>query len=265
MAINYGDAWGRYTEAELQRYAAEAQELRRAIHAMTTLLQGGEWAEHVSHDDGVTALECEITKLIDKANAAGAGVHQSPAPRSVSGAVPSDEKNPVPASPVQPQPVAHLPRELMEACEAQAEDATMESFAQTAYADRIDRFTRTVYRMGFESGWRVRQEHPAAPPSLLVAQPVQAQEDAARLISEEEYELLRRIQLYARQCPPAGTAGQTLFALLARLNEIDRATMAALRDGTSQHSQEDGSKPAAGVTVGRDQTFPPKVPDGSNP
>jgi hypothetical protein len=70
--MNYRDAWGRYTEAELQYRAAQAQELQRAIRAMTASLSGGEWAEHVSTDHDIQALECEITKLVGRANI-GAG------------------------------------------------------------------------------------------------------------------------------------------------------------------------------------------------
>lgn len=63
--MNYRDAWGKYTMAELQYFAAQAKELQRAIRDMTAMLQGREWAEHVSSDPDIQALECEITKLVE--------------------------------------------------------------------------------------------------------------------------------------------------------------------------------------------------------
>jgi hypothetical protein len=44
--------------------------LRPAIRQMAEALAAGEWAEHVSPlDPDVTALECEITKLVGRVNA----------------------------------------------------------------------------------------------------------------------------------------------------------------------------------------------------
>lgn len=39
-------------------------ELRRAVKAMTALLAGREWAEHVSADPDAKALEQQITALV---------------------------------------------------------------------------------------------------------------------------------------------------------------------------------------------------------
>lgn len=71
MAIDYRDAWQRLTTAEFQYRAAQAQELERAIKVMTNALRNGEWAEHVSQDSDIAALEAEITKLVGRANASG--------------------------------------------------------------------------------------------------------------------------------------------------------------------------------------------------
>lgn len=64
--------WGEnyYTWGEVEAHVGfRTAELRRAIQTMTALLQEYEWAEHVSSDPDITALECEITQLVGRANA----------------------------------------------------------------------------------------------------------------------------------------------------------------------------------------------------
>ena len=55
-----------------------------------------------------------------------------------------------------------LPRELMESCLAAAQDATFEGFDDSVLKDVFSgphrRLLETVYRMGFESGWRIREK-----------------------------------------------------------------------------------------------------------
>lgn len=46
------------------RAAGQESELRRAVKAMSALLAGNEWAEHVSADEDAKALEQQITRLI---------------------------------------------------------------------------------------------------------------------------------------------------------------------------------------------------------
>lgn len=59
-----------------------------------------------------------------------------------------------------------LPRELMESHLANAQEATMQGFSDSVLASAITPFVQrmmdTCYRMGFESGWRIREEEIAA-------------------------------------------------------------------------------------------------------
>lgn len=55
-----------------------------------------------------------------------------------------------------------LPRELMESCLAAASEATFEGFANSVVADKINRLSTVIYRMGFESGWRIREKQVGA-------------------------------------------------------------------------------------------------------
>jgi C4-dicarboxylate-specific signal transduction histidine kinase len=64
----WGEHW--YSWGEVEAHAAQrTAELRRALRDMTALLKAREWAEHVSGDADVTALEVEITTLVGRANA----------------------------------------------------------------------------------------------------------------------------------------------------------------------------------------------------
>jgi hypothetical protein len=73
-----GNPWGKtdhqMEQAVQQGWAAHAEvaQLRKSIRDMTSLLQGKEWAEHLSADPDISALESEITKLIG----AAAPVHE---------------------------------------------------------------------------------------------------------------------------------------------------------------------------------------------
>lgn len=56
-----------------------------------------------------------------------------------------------------------LPRELMESCCAAAQEATMQGFDDSVLSHvfgdpKHRRLLETVYRMGFESGWRIREQ-----------------------------------------------------------------------------------------------------------
>lgn len=60
-------------------------------------------------------------------------------------------------------PKVDLPRELMESCLAAAQEATFEGFDDSVlkaeFADpKRRRLMETLYRMGFESGWRIREQ-----------------------------------------------------------------------------------------------------------
>jgi hypothetical protein len=59
-----------------------------------------------------------------------------------------------------------LPRELMESYLAQAHEATFDGFDKSVQREIFNgphrRLFETVYRMGFECGWRIREEAPAA-------------------------------------------------------------------------------------------------------
>jgi len=68
-APDYRDAWGGGSLAELQAWRARGAELEHAVTAMATVLNNKEWAEHVSGDPAIVALETEITKLVDWINA----------------------------------------------------------------------------------------------------------------------------------------------------------------------------------------------------
>lgn len=64
----WGEHW--YSGCEVEaRAAASTAELRKAIRDMTAMLKAREWAEHVSRDPDITALEAEITVLVGRANA----------------------------------------------------------------------------------------------------------------------------------------------------------------------------------------------------
>lgn len=60
-----------------------------------------------------------------------------------------------------------LPRELAEACLAAAQEATFQGFDDSVLASEFAdpkrrRLMETIYRMGFESGWRIREKQIAA-------------------------------------------------------------------------------------------------------
>jgi hypothetical protein len=59
-----------------------------------------------------------------------------------------------------------LPRELMESCLAVSQEATMQGFSESVLASAITPFVQrmmdTCYRMGFESGWRIREKQIAS-------------------------------------------------------------------------------------------------------
>jgi hypothetical protein len=60
-----------------------------------------------------------------------------------------------------------LPRELMESCLAASQEATFQGFSDSVLKDKITRLHETVYRMGFESGWRIREQQIAATPAPI--------------------------------------------------------------------------------------------------
>ena len=45
---------------------AKETELRRAVKAITAMLDSQEWAEHISSDEDIKQLEQQITRLIGK-------------------------------------------------------------------------------------------------------------------------------------------------------------------------------------------------------
>lgn len=51
-----------------------------------------------------------------------------------------------------------LSRELMQSYGAEAHEATFKGFAESSMAPKVDRFTERVYDMGFEAGWRIREQ-----------------------------------------------------------------------------------------------------------
>lgn len=66
--VMWGEQW--FSWGEVEALAAQrTAELRRALRDMTAALQSREWAEHVSSDPDVTALEAEISTLVGRANA----------------------------------------------------------------------------------------------------------------------------------------------------------------------------------------------------
>lgn len=66
--VMWGETW--YSGREVEMHAArQTAELRRALRDMTAVLQAREWAEHVSRDPDIEALEAEITVLVGRANA----------------------------------------------------------------------------------------------------------------------------------------------------------------------------------------------------
>jgi hypothetical protein len=62
--VKWGESW--WSWEQVQAIAGDGAELRRAVRAMTALLKGREWAEHVSRDHDIAELEAEITELVGK-------------------------------------------------------------------------------------------------------------------------------------------------------------------------------------------------------
>lgn len=60
-----------------------------------------------------------------------------------------------------PEP-KEIPRELMESCLAASQEATFAGFDDSVLKEVFSgphrRLFETVYRMGFESGWRIREK-----------------------------------------------------------------------------------------------------------
>jgi hypothetical protein len=110
--------------------------------------------------------------------------------------------------------VPELPRELMESLLAAAEEATFQvvdaAVVKDVFVDqKIRRIFGAVYRMGFESGWRIHEKHTADQMLSFYQQGVAAERERCAVLclthrnflSDKEYS-------YADECAAAIRKGE---------------------------------------------------------